>query len=286
TPLHSTWFQGTADAVRRCLVHIDPFDFEYILILSGDQLYQMDFSDMIDNHELKGAEITVATIPVAAKDASSFGIMKTGDGGEITSFIEKPKQELLPEWSSEVSEEMKAQERIYQASMGIYVFNRNVLYDILNNTPDTDFGKEIIPHAIGNRKVISYQYDGYWTDIGTIPSFFEANIELTDDIPRFNLFDRKSIYTRPRMLPPSKISGTTLEKTVVSEGCIIQASRIERSVIGIRTRIGKGTTIASSYIMGSDFYETLEQIKADKEEGKPLMGVGERCYIRNAILDK
>lgn len=286
TPLHSTWFQGTADAVRRCLVHIDPFDFDYILILSGDQLYQMDFAKMLDNHERNGAEITVATIPVAAKDASSFGIMKTGEEDAIASFIEKPKQELLPEWSSEVSEEMKAQGRIYQASMGIYVFNRNVLYDILNNTPDTDFGKEIIPHAIGNRKVISYQYDGYWTDIGTIPSFFEANIELTDDIPRFNLFDRRSIYTRPRMLPPSKISGTTLEKTVVSEGCIIQASRIERSVIGIRTRIGKGTTIASSYIMGSDFYETLEQIAADKEEGKPLMGVGERCYIRNAILDK
>lgn len=285
TPLHTTWFQGTADAVRRCLVHIDPFEFEYILILSGDQLYQMDFADMINNHAQKQADITVATIPVSAKDASSFGIMKTDDNDSITAFIEKPKQGL-EDWASDVSEEMKAQGRIYQASMGIYIFNRSVLYDILNNNTETDFGKEIIPNAIGNRKVISYQYDGYWTDIGTIPSFFEANIELTDDIPKFNLFDKKSIYSRPRMLPPSKISGTTLEKTVVSDGCIIQASRIERCVIGIRTRIGKGTTIACSYIMGSDYYETLEQINQAADNGKPVMGIGERCYIRNAILDK
>ena len=133
---------------------------------------------------------------------------------------------------------------------------------------------------------MSYQYDGYWTDIGTIPSFFEANIELTDDLPAFNLFDKRNIYSRPRMLPPSKISGTTLEKTIISDGCIIHASRIERSVIGIRTRIGRGTTISCSYIMGSDYYETLDQIEASKTTGVPIMGVGERCYIRNAILDK
>ncbi|WP_423146536.1 glucose-1-phosphate adenylyltransferase [Rubrolithibacter danxiaensis] len=285
TPLNTTWFQGTADAVRRSLIHIDAFDFEYVLILSGDQLYQMDFVDMLKNHEEKGAEITVATIPVTAKDASSFGIMKSDENNNITSFIEKPKTGI-EEWASDVSPEMRAQGRLYEASMGIYIFNRNVLYDILNNDTHTDFGKEIIPIAIESRKVISYQYDGYWTDIGTIPSFFEANIELTEDIPKFNLFDKKSIYTRPRMLPPSKISGTTLEKTVVSDGCIIHASRIERSVIGIRTRIGKGTTIACSYIMGSDYYETLEQLENARVSGTPMMGVGERCYIRNAILDK
>jgi glucose-1-phosphate adenylyltransferase len=287
TPLHTTWFQGTADAVRRSLIHIDPFNFEYILILSGDQLYQMDFEDMIANHERNGADISVATIPVTARDASGFGIMRTDENNSITAFIEKPKgMEALDGWASEVSEEMKRQGRIYQASMGIYIFNRKVLYDILNNDPHTDFGKEIIPYAIENRKVVSYQYDGYWTDIGTIPSFFEANIGLTDDIPHFNLFDRRSIYSRPRMLPPSKISGTTLEKTVVSDGCIIHASRIERSVIGIRTRIGRGTTITCSYIMGSDYYETLEQIEAAQSNGTPIMGVGERCYIKNAILDK
>ncbi len=286
TPLHTTWFQGTADAVRRSLIHIDPFEFEYILILSGDQLYQMDFEDMVANHENNKADISVATIPVSARDASGFGIMKNDDDHLITSFIEKPQPELLPEWSSEVNDELKAKGRIYQASMGIYIFNRNVLFDILNNDTHTDFGKEIIPNAIETRKVVSYQYDGYWTDIGTISSFFEANIGLTDDIPAFNLFDKRSIYSRPRMLPPSKISGTTLEKTLVSDGCIIQASRIEKSVIGIRTRVGKGTTITSTYIMGSDYYETLDQIETALSTGTPIMGVGERCYIKNAILDK
>lgn len=286
TPHHTTWFQGTADAVRRSLIHIDPFDFEYILILSGDQLYQMDFEEMIAIHEKNQADLTIATLPVTAKDAPAFGIMKIDENNTITSFIEKPKTELLVDWASEVSDEMRAQGRLYQASMGIYIFSRSVLYDILQNDPHTDFGKEIIPHAIETRKVMSYQYDGYWTDIGTIPSFFEANIELTDDLPAFNLFDKRNIYSRPRMLPPSKISGTTLEKTIISDGCIIHASRIERSVIGIRTRIGRGTTISCSYIMGSDYYETLDQIEASKTTGVPIMGVGERCYIRNAILDK
>ncbi len=285
TPHNTTWFQGTADAVRRSLGHINPFDFEYVLILSGDQLYQMDFEDMIRNHEEKKADITVATIPVTAKEASAFGIMKSDEENNITAFIEKPETGI-EEWASDVSQEMKAQGRLYEASMGIYIFNRKVLFDILNNESHTDFGKETIPLAIGNRKVISYQYDGYWTDIGTIPSFFDANIGLTDDIPLFNLFDRRSIYSRPRMLPPSKISGTTLEKTLVSDGCIIHASRIERSVIGIRTRVGKGTTIVCSYLMGSDYYETLEQLESARLSGEPTMGVGERCYIRNAILDK
>ncbi len=286
TPSNSGWFQGTADAVRQCLHHIAPFDFDYILILSGDQLYQMDFNEMISKHVESNAEITVATIPVTAKEASAFGIMKSDENKNITSFIEKPKTGI-EEWASEVSPAMKAKGRLYQASMGIYVFNRSTLLDTLTNFPHTDFGKEIIPEAIKSRKVITYDYDGYWTDIGTIPSFFEANIELTDNIPQFNLFDNeKSIYTRARMLPPSKVQGTTLEKTVIAEGCIIEASRIERAVIGIRTRIGKGTTIECSYIMGSDYYQTLEQIDKAKKTGDPIMGVGERCYIKNAILDK
>lgn len=285
TPSNAGWFQGTADAVRQCLHHIAPFEFEYILILSGDQLYQMDFNEMIRKHEEANAEITVATIPVTAKEASAFGIMKSDEHKNITAFIEKPKTGI-EEWASEVDPAMKAKGRLYQASMGIYVFNRQTLIDTLTNFPHTDFGKEIIPEAIKSRKVITYDYDGYWTDIGTIPSFFEANIELTDNIPQFNLFDKKSIYTRARMLPPSKIQGTTLEKTVIAEGCIIEASRIERSVIGIRTRVGKGTTIECSYIMGSDYYQTLEQIDIAKKTNAPIMGVGERCYIKNAILDK
>lgn len=285
TPNNSGWYQGTADAVRQCLHHISPFEFEYVLILSGDQLYQMDFNDMIEKHAALKADISVATIPVTAKDASSFGIMKTDENFNITSFIEKPKSGL-EDWTSEVGDDMKSQGRIFQASMGIYIFNKDIIYDTLTNDPHTDFGKEIIPEAINKKKVVAYQYDGYWTDIGTIPSFFEANIGLTDDIPQFNLFDKKSIFSRARMLPPSKIMGTTLEKTVISDGCIIDASRIERSVIGIRTRIGKGSTIECTYIMGSDYYQTLEQLEEARQSGTPIMGVGERCFINNAILDK
>ena len=285
TPTNAGWFQGTADAVRQSLHHLSPFEFDHVLILSGDQLYQMDFNDMIQKHIENGADVSVATIPVHASDVPGFGIMKTDENNNITAFIEKPKSDF-EEWASEVSPAMKAQGRLYQASMGIYIFNRSVIYDTLTNDPHTDFGKEIIPEAIKTSKVTAYQYEGYWTDIGTIPSFFEANLGLTDDIPEFNMFDRRSIFSRPRMLPPSKIQGTTLEKTVIADGCIIQASRIERSVIGIRTRIGKGTTIECSYIMGSDYYQTLEQLEDAKKNGAPIMGVGERCYIKNAILDK
>lgn len=286
TPQNAAWFQGTADAVRQCLHHLEPHEFEYILILSGDQLYQMDFEEMIRNHEEKGAEISIATIPVHANDATGFGILKIDEGQYITSFVEKPNAELLPDWISEVGDEMKSQGRNYLASMGIYIFNRKVLFDLLQGNDNHDFGKEIIPQSLQEHKVVSFQYDGYWTDIGTIHSFFEANIGLTDDIPQFNLFDRKPIYSRARMLPPSKISGTTLEKTIISDGCIINASRMERSVIGIRTRIGTGTTIVNSYIMGSDFYQTLDELEAFRESQTPIMGIGERCYIKNAILDK
>ncbi len=285
TPGNQGWFQGTADAVRQSLHHLNPFEFDYVLILSGDQLYQMDFDEMIKHHEAKGADISVATIPVTARDVPGFGIMKSDEDENIVSFVEKPKTNF-EELASDVTDELRAQGRIYQASMGIYIFNRKVLYDTLFNNPHTDFGKEIIPAAIKTHKVVSYQYDGYWTDIGTIHSFFEANIGLTDDIPQFNLFDKRSIFTRSRMLPPSKISGTTLEKTIIADGCIINASRVERSVIGVRTRVGTGTTLVCSYVMGSDYYETLEQIQAAADSDTPIMGIGERCYIKNAILDK
>ncbi len=288
TPDNPTWYQGTADAVRQGLRHIAPFESDYILILSGDQLYQMDFAEMLDNHKKLGADISIATIPVADREASEFGILKSSDG-LVTSFIEKPKKELLPDWTSETSDLMKLQGRNYLASMGIYIFNRQLLFDLLQkeHLHATDFGKEIIPQSIDKYKVASYQYEGYWTDIGNIYSFFEANLGLTKDLPDFNLFDNENaIYTRPRMLPPAKISGTTLEKTLVAEGSIINASRVEASVIGIRSRIGHGTTIVSTYIMGSDYYETLPEIAKATEGGYPLLGIGDRCYIKNAILDK
>ena len=289
TPDNITWFQGTADAVRQSVRHIEKNDFEYALILSGDQLYQMDFSGMVEAHINSGSDITVATIPVTEREAPEFGILKANDKDEITSFIEKPAKDILPEWESDTGSDMRNLGRNYLASMGIYIFNRQLLFDFLmdEHKTATDFGKEIIPTSIGKYKVASFQYDGYWTDIGNIYSFFEANLSLTLDLPPFNLFDNaKVVFSRARMLPPAKISGTTLEKTIIAEGCIIHASRIENSVVGIRTRIGNGTTIVSSYIMGSDYYETLAEIQHSNDRGIPKIGIGERCYIKNAIIDK
>jgi glucose-1-phosphate adenylyltransferase len=288
TPDNPTWFQGTADAVRQSLRHIEQQDFDYVLILSGDQLYQMDFQEMVDRHVEQDADISIATIPVGDREAPEFGILKTTDG-IITSFIEKPAKDVLGDWVSDTGAEMQSMGRNYLASMGIYIFGRKVLFDLLQDIHKdaTDFGKEIIPSSIKEYKVASYQYEGYWTDIGNIYSFFEANLALTQDIPPFNLFDNsKAVYTRARMLPPAKISGTTLEKTIIAEGCIINASRVENSVIGIRTRIGYGTTVVSSYIMGSDYFETLEDMNNSVSKGLPKLGIGERCYIRNAIIDK
>ncbi|MEN9295919.1 MAG: hypothetical protein RJA42_185, partial [Bacteroidota bacterium] len=263
TPDNPGWYQGTADAVRQSLRHISNMDFEYILILSGDQLYQMDFSEMLESHKAKGADISIATIPVDERDAPEFGILKADDEDFITSFIEKPKKELLPDWVSYTGADMQKAGRNYLASMGIYIFSKHALYHLLNNVhPNaTDFGKEIIPDSIENYKVISFQYDGYWTDIGNIYSFYEANLALTQEIPPFNLFDNnKTVYSRARMLPPAKISGTTLEKTIIAEGSIIHAIRIEQSVV--------------------------EEMSSNTAKGLPKIGIGERCYIKDAIIDK
>jgi glucose-1-phosphate adenylyltransferase len=280
-----TWFQGTADAVRQSMHHFLNNDFEYALILSGDQLYQMDFNDMLERHVKSKAEISIATIPVTAKEATSFGILKANEKNVITSFIEKPASDLLPDWESEVGDYMKNEGRKYLASMGIYIFNRDLLIELMKNPGTMDFGKEIIPDSINDHKTLSYQYQGYWTDIGNIDSFFEANLGLTDEIPKFNLYDRsKRIYTRARMLPTSKVSGSALNKAVIAEGCIIHASSIEKSVIGIRSRIGKESIVINTYMMGSDYYETLEEIENRKIP--ILMGIGERCFIKNTIIDK
>lgn len=287
TPDNPAWFQGTADAVRQGLRHIAPFDSDYILILSGDQLYQIDFQEMLAHHKESGADISIATIPVTAKEASEFGILKTEDG-MITSFIEKPKSGL-EDWVSDTGDEMRSIGKEYLASMGIYIFNRQLLFDILQDEYKhaTDFGKEIIPQSISKYKVASYQYEGYWEDIGNIPAFFHANLALTKDIPEFNLFDNtKTIYTRPRMLPPAKISGTRCDHAIIADGCIINASHIENSVIGIRARIEHDTTITDTYLMGSDYYETIHDILEIQEQGIPQLGVGNRCFIQNVIVDK
>lgn len=283
------WFQGTADAVRQSLRHVQQHEFDYVLILSGDQLYQMDFEQMLHNHIKAEAEISIATIPVNERDATEFGILKADQKQHITSFIEKPKADVLGNWISDTGTAMRDAGRIYLASMGIYIFNRKLLFDLLQeaHVNATDFGKEIIPHSIKKHRVMSYQYEGYWTDIGNIPSFFEANLALCDEVPAFNLFDNsKIVYTRSRMLPPAKISGTTLERTIIADGSIINASRVENSVIGIRTRIGHGSTVVNTYIMGSDYYETFDDMNRATIRGIPKLGIGERCYIRNAIIDK
>lgn len=288
TPDNPTWFQGTADAVRQGLRHIEPFESEYVLILSGDQLYQMNFAEMLDHHKQLGADISIATIPVAGKEAPEFGILKS-EAGLITSFIEKPKKEILGDWVSDTGEKMQGEGRVYLASMGIYIFKRSLLFELLREElkEATDFGKEIIPACIDRYRVASYQYSGYWTDIGNISSFFEANIELTKELPAFDMFDSdRTIYTRSRMLPPAKISGTTLDQVLVAEGSIISATSIERSVIGIRSRIGLGTVLSEVYCMGTDFYETLDHIQKGIQSGIPAAGIGQRCHIQRAIIDK
>lgn len=286
TPTSDKWFQGTADAVRQCMHHLVNHDFDYILILSGDQLYQMNFHELAVYHVEKNADVTIATIPVNQYDAPGFGIMKVNEQGMIEKFTEKPKADVLPEWESVVSDDLRNEGKIYLASMGIYIFNRKVLEKMFEDSPDAiDFGKEYIPTSIeSGLRVASYAFDGYWTDIGTIRSFFDANIALTDPIPKFNLFDNdKLVYTRPRMLAPSKIFGTWFNQAILADGCIIHAKKIERSIIGIRSRIGYNTEISKTVIMGNDYFETLEKIVRHEEIP---MGVGENCYIENAILDK
>ncbi len=289
TPDNQGWFQGTADAVRQSMRHINNNEYEYVLVLSGDQLYQMDFIDMISAHRESNADITIATIPVTAEDAPELGIIKANNEKVITSFIEKPSADLLNDWESETGDAMKSMGKKYLASMGIYIFKRAIMDKLLHGEfPDaTDFGKEILPNSIANYKVCSYQYEGYWTDIGNIHSFFEANLALTQDIPMFNLFDNeKPVYTRSRMLPPCKINGTRFEKTLIAEGCILHADSIESSIIGIRSRIGAGSKIMTSYIMGNDFYETLEEMNLNLSKGIPKLGIGENCEITNTIIDK
>ncbi len=281
------WYQGTADAVRQNSAHFEHIDYEYMLILSGDQLYHMDFRKMIDKHRKSGADLSIATIPVDAESATGFGIMKTDENNKITSFIEKPSSEELKNWVSDTGAKMQEKGKHYLASMGIYLFNKDVLKEFVFKSDHHDFGKHIIPQIIKTKTVNSYQHDGYWEDIGTVKSFHEANLDLAANIPQFNLYDSKHpIYTRPRMLPPGKVVGTKLENVVVAEGTIIHAKSIKRSIIGIRTRIGEGTEIENTYIMGSDDYESIKDLERHKLNNEPAVGIGNNCKINNAIIDK
>ena len=216
------WFQGTADAVRQSMPHLRKYDYDYILILSGDQLYQMDFREMLNFHIENKGDITIATIPVNEKDAPGFGNFESPMNRIILLFLLKSQEkDILPQWSSDVDEVSKAQGKNYLASMGIYILQKSILAKIFDENKGDDFGKEVIPASIGNYNTLSYQYNGYWTDIGTIESFFEANMDLTQDLPQFNMFSSSPIFTRSRMLPPTKINGSYMEKVVVGDGAII-----------------------------------------------------------------
>jgi glucose-1-phosphate adenylyltransferase len=287
----ASWYQGTADAVRKNLIHILNNDFAYLLVLSGDQLYRMDFRPIIQQHAESNAELTVATIPVTRREAESFGIMHIDADRRITRFVEKPKEPALLDAmrldKGSYSQMGITDEReLFLASMGIYVFNRDVVVKMLDNAL-TDFGKHIIPNAIKANRVFSYVYQGYWEDIGTIRSFFEANLDATSELPRFNFFDMSApVFSRPRFLPGSKINGAQIDHAVVSDGCIINHARITSCIVGIRSLVGAGSELKRVILLGCDYYESHASIQESNRAGRPRIGVGENTRIENAIIDK
>jgi glucose-1-phosphate adenylyltransferase len=287
----TSWYQGTADAVRKNLVHFLNHDFEYLLILSGDQLYRMDFRNIIAAHVESGAEITVATIPVERGQAAAFGIMQIDPEMRITRFVEKPKDAALQD-SLRIDGKILQQlglamkDDYLLASMGIYLFNREVVLKLLDNT-HTDFGKHIIPAAISSNKVQAYIFQGYWEDVGTIQSYFEANLDLVKDLPRFNFFDMSApIFTRPRFLPASKINGGEISHAVISDGCIINKSVVNHSIVGVRSVIDEGCSLNRTILLGCDYYESEASIRQYAARGLPRIGIGRNTTIENAIIDK
>src|SRR5258706_3638929 len=287
----ASWYQGTADAVRKNMIHFLNHDWEYLLILSGDQLYRMDFRHIITLHDESDADITIATIPVGRREAGALGIMQINEERRITRFVEKPTDpavqnslRLPQEWYSKL--EIQDGGDLFLASMGIYVFKRDVIRKLLDNNL-TDFGKDIIPGAIESLRVFSYVYQGYWEDIGTIRSFFEANIDVTNELPRFNFFDMSApIFSRPRFLPGSKINGAQIDHAVISEGCILNHAVISHSIIGLRSIVGPATVVNRTILLGSDYYESYESIIEHEKAGRPRIGIGANCRIDNTIVDK
>jgi len=284
TPDSSAWFQGTADAVRQAARHFKGFDAEYFLILAGDHLYRMDFNELIESHIEGNADITIAVQPVSAADATQMGILKFDDLGQISGFEEKPTAERLSESGGSIPRGSTAGgttiEKPFVASMGIYVFNREVLLEILD-APGVDFGKEIIPRAISTHAVSPYVFRGYWADVGTIDSFYEANIQLTRRGAPFNFFHpRWPIYTHPRFLPATRAFESRLESSIVAEGCYLDRCTISASVVGIRTRIGTGANISRSVLLGADHYE------ADTAADAIPLGIGRDVVMDRVIVDK
>ncbi|MEX2306532.1 MAG: glucose-1-phosphate adenylyltransferase [Pirellulales bacterium] len=287
------WYQGTADAVRKNLRYLNQPGVEYVLVLSGDQLYRMDFGKMLKTHQATGADVTIAAKPVDRSQAGSFGIMRIDAGGRVVGFLEKPKsdQELNdvamdPEWLKTRGISSGGGECL--ASMGIYLYNRDTLVAALEKTNYRDFGKDVFPATMRSRNVQLHVFDGYWEDIGTIRSFYDANLQLAQPNPPFELASATSpIYTRPRSLPPTRADGATIYHSLMADGCVIgSGTKIENSVVGLRCRIGRDVTIRNSVIMGVDFYETPEQLAADRQAGWPPIGIGDGTVVENAIVDK
>lgn len=287
------WYQGTADAVRKNLRYVEQPGIEHVLILSGDQLYRMDFAEMIAGHERSGADVTIAAKPYPASAVSDLGVMRVDESGRVIGFVEKPGTDELvqsmrmdPAWIE--AQGIACAGREWLASMGIYLFRRDVLVEMLRNSPDEDFGKQVFPSAIGTRHVHVHLFDGYWEDIGTIGAFYRANLELTRQDPPFDLASAVApIYSRPRFLPPTRIDAATVRESLIADGCVIQEGAvIENSVIGLRCRIGAGVTIRDAVLMGADQYETPAEIAAGSAQGWPRIGVGDGSRIEGAIVDK
>jgi glucose-1-phosphate adenylyltransferase len=287
----TSWYQGTADAVRKNLIHFMNHEWEYLLILSGDALYRMDFRRIIDQHVETNAEITVATIPVRRTEAQSLGIMQADAERRITRFVEKPKDpalldslKLSPAWYGALG--IQGEGELFLASMGIYVFNRDVIRRLLDNKLP-DFGKHIIPNAIQNLRVFSFVFQGYWEDIGTIRAFFDANLDVTNELPRFNFFDMTAqVFSRPRFLPGAKINGAQIDHAVISDGCILNRAVVTHSIIGLRSIVGAGTALNRVILLGCDYYESIESILEHQKADKPPIGIGANCHIENTIVDK
>jgi glucose-1-phosphate adenylyltransferase len=285
------WYQGTADAVRRNIVHFRSFPHDLVLILSGDQLYRMDFRQIVEQHIATGAEVTVAAIPCPASQVESLGVMRVSDDLAIQEFVEKPKNpavvaKLTLSPALEGRLQRQGGEKHCLASMGIYVFNRSVLTEALDNTM-RDFGREVIPGLPGRRRVFAHIFEGYWEDIGTVRSFFEANLALAQPMPPFNFFDPEApIYTQLRYLPASKLNKCAIDQAVIGDGSILTDSKITHCVIGIRSFVDEGTELENVVVMGADYYETPEQIAKNHDRGRPPIGIGKHCRIRRAIIDK
>jgi len=287
----ASWYQGTADAVRKNLIHLRGADFDYALILSGDQLYRMDFRNILAEHVEAKADLTISTIPVSRSAAQSLGILHTDAERRIVRFVEKPKEpdlldSLRLDRASYAPLGLPDDQEFFLASMGIYLFNRAVLFELLDNS-SADFGKHIIPQAIRGHRVFSHVFQGYWEDIGTIRSFFEANLDLAAELPRFNFFDMSApIYTRLRFLPASKINGASIDHAIISDGCIISHCHVSQSVIGVRSLVDIGSRITRTVMMGSDYYESKESISSNATENRPRIGIGKYTRVDHAIIDK